>query len=174
MADRKCKKFISSTDFLEKFWALVDIKDEDDCWLWLGNNSATILPYGIFYRRRIEGKFYTIWAHHVSFILANGSININLDIMHSCDNSLCENPKHLSQGTRSQNIKDCFLKGRRSHKGFNSPSAKLTEQEALEIYYNYLNGNITGYELAKLYKVKKSIIYNIINKQHWATKDLHG
>lgn len=90
----------------ERFWSMVQITGADDCWLWTGKfrNSG----YGIFSGCR------RVLAHRYSWELANGrSIPDGLEILHSCDNRPCVNPAHLSVGTRSENARDMWLKGRK-------------------------------------------------------------
>lgn len=53
----------------------------------------------------------------MSYFLANEELDeleelAGVDIMHSCDNRLCVNPAHLAIGTRSENMKDAYNKGR--------------------------------------------------------------
>jgi hypothetical protein len=38
----------------------------------------------------------------------------DLDVLHSCDNTICFNPEHLSAGTDKQNIGESIARGRRN------------------------------------------------------------
>lgn len=88
----------------ERFWSKVDRSGE--CWEWTaGLNQA---GYGQF----------SMWpdrperAHRFSWVLHNGPIPDDLCVLHACDNRKCVNPAHLFLGTRGDNIRDCFAKGR--------------------------------------------------------------
>lgn len=102
--------------FIEK----VDVADGDACWKWTAavrGNSG----YGAF---KIGGRLES--AHVISYRLYKGDYPAGLDVMHSCDNRLCVNPNHLSVGTRSQNMKDCYMRGRMSMESlFNRANRKV-------------------------------------------------
>jgi hypothetical protein len=85
----------------ERFWAKVDIKEDGDCWAWLGAANK----YG---HARDGSK--VVNAHKMAYSLVNGAPE-NL-VLHHCDNALCCNPKHLYDGTYSDNIKDAVNRGR--------------------------------------------------------------
>lgn len=55
--------------------------------------------------------------HRLSFIAFNGPIPDGMYVLHKCDNRACINPEHLFLGTYSDNIRDCYAKGRRNAKG---------------------------------------------------------
>jgi hypothetical protein len=98
------------TDRLERFWSKVDIRGEDDCWEWTGAKQGK--NYGSF--AIAPGK--SGLAHKVSWALThnNGVLSSPKDhIMHSCDNTKCVNPKHLSLGTALDNNRDAIKKGRK-------------------------------------------------------------
>lgn len=67
--------------------------------------------------------------HRVVYAEANG-LDVHTmggTILHSCDNSKCIEPSHLSLGTQSANVLDCVAKGRhRPLRGEDSPAAKLS------------------------------------------------
>lgn len=48
------------------------------------------------------------WVYEEMF----GEIPDGMVILHSCDNSLCINPEHLSAGTQKENVHDMINKGR--------------------------------------------------------------
>lgn len=97
-----------TTEMLERFWAKVDIKDENSCWLWTASLNSK--GYGSF---GINGS--GVSAHKISWALAknNGILSEpRAHIMHSCDTRNCVNPNHLSLGTPKDNAQDALSKGR--------------------------------------------------------------
>ena len=100
----------------DTFWQKVDQSaGPDGCWPWLLSKRST--GYGQVNMGKSHGP--SLAAHRVAYELANGPIpSLNgVDhrgtvIMHTCDNSVCCNPKHLRAGTQSENLADMHRKGR--------------------------------------------------------------
>jgi len=98
------------------FWSKVDRSaGEDGCWPWL--YSTTGSGYGQVNMGRNQGP--SLRAHRVAYTLHYGSIpdlpngkKHGSCILHTCDNRLCCNPKHLVAGTQADNIADMKRKGR--------------------------------------------------------------
>jgi uncharacterized protein YeaO (DUF488 family) len=83
---------------------------ECGCWIWEGS-AGPGKPghrYGDFH---FQGRHYT--AHRASYEAFKGSIPPGMQVLHSCDTTLCVNPAHLSVGTNQENIEDSVRKGRR-------------------------------------------------------------
>jgi len=90
-----------------RFWKFVDVRGDDDCWLWTG--TLVKQDYGRFYLA--AGK--PIGAHRFSWEISNGrSVPKGMCICHTCDNPKCVNPKHLWLGTNEENTADRHAKGR--------------------------------------------------------------
>lgn len=128
------------------------------------------MQYGYFYFRGWGQR-----AHRVSWIIANGEIPEDNDVLHSCDVPRCVNPAHLFLGNDSINIKDAVAKGRvrvptleaaQHHKGEQNGFHKLTRQQVMTIKSSLENG-ITGYSLAKKYGVDPSTIADIRHGRTW-------
>lgn len=77
------------------FWDRVDCDSDDQCWEWQGNKGST--GYGLVYN-----KFGRIRAHRIAYELEVGSIDVDKEIHHKCENKLCVNPYHLQQLTRKE------------------------------------------------------------------------
>ena len=98
------------------FWSKVDQSaGADACWPWTLSKSGN--GYGQVNMGKSHGP--CLRAHRVAYMLTNGNLPAfsNADsrgtvVMHSCDNRLCCNPKHLRAGTQSENLKDMHSKGR--------------------------------------------------------------
>lgn len=88
----------------ERFAACVEFEPNSGCWLWSGPTSGA---YGCIC---VDGKgqYAHRWAHE-RFI---GPIPDGHVVQHSCDTPLCVNPRHLSAGTQSKNIRDAIARDR--------------------------------------------------------------
>lgn len=72
-------------------------------------------------------------AHRAAYILFKGAIPEGMLVLHSCDNTSCVNPAHLSLGTHTRNQAEKAARGR-SLRGERSPNAKLTADLARAIF----------------------------------------
>lgn len=78
------------------------------CWIWRGGFR------GRYPNVSFGGREWP--AHRVSaaLFLPGVSLLTEDEICHKCDDTRCINPCHLFAGTHSDNMKDAYLKGRRS------------------------------------------------------------
>lgn len=72
---------------LNDFWSHVDVKGEDDCWLWQGATSPN--GFGV---TGTKAKHYT--AHVYAWYLEHGEFP-KKQLQHTCGNKLCVNVRHL-------------------------------------------------------------------------------
>lgn len=115
-------------------------------------------PMARFYGEHLIHRI--VWTHY------NGPIPGGLCVMHSCDNRLCCNIKHLSTGTRADNNRDRDVKGRQADvRGEKNPFTSLTNSDVYNILS--LNGLATGPEVAKAYNIDRSAITKIWRGVSW-------
>ena len=130
------------------------------CWIW--NKSITKWGYGSI---NVGGKIEL--AHRVSYRTLNTPFDPQLCVCHACDNPACINPEHLWIGTNLDNVKDKVKKGRQGraykNRGQDSPQAKLSDNEILEIRASTLSQTA----LAKQYHTTQSNISQIVNRVRW-------
>ena len=143
---------------IKRFWEKVYVKDENDCWLWIGGQSK---GYGTFW---VTSRNYG--AHVISFRIANPNINIVGEILHTCDNKICVNPKHLTIGSHSQNMKDAALRGQ-IDKGEDCHNARFSEENILEIRRMFTTGYYSINELAERWHTTRRAIQLIVYRQKW-------
>jgi hypothetical protein len=81
-----------------RFWAKVDVRGPDECWLW----TAGVNPYGYgaFWVRGVMRG-----AHRVSYEMAVGPIPDELQLDHICRVRRCVNPSHLEPVTQLENLR---------------------------------------------------------------------
>lgn len=97
----------------ERFWARVDRRGPDACWLWMGYRNEW--GYGMWIW---GGGSASTTAHRVAYMLESGPIPDGLTLDHLCRNRLCVNPAHLEPVTRGEN-------NRRGY-GWSGVNARLT------------------------------------------------
>ena len=149
---------------INRFWAKVERKGPDDCWMWVG---AIHLPnkcgqrYGQFGLSE-NGKKTNFRAHRLAWMLCNGQIPDGYVVMHSCDVPLCCNPAHLKAATQAENLADRDRKGNTA-RGSKQGASKLTEAQVSEIKQS----NESGSALGRKYGVHATTILKIKHGVNW-------
>jgi len=129
-------------------------ENEDACWNWTRNVTGR-------YGQLTWGK-KTYQAHRISYLIFNGFIPEDKIVLHTCDNPICINPKHLILGTQYDNIIDSVKKGRHDKTVLNEEAVKVIRWMLKYKYYYGLSK-----KLANLYGVNKSRIAMIKNNKCW-------
>lgn len=139
-----------------RFWDRVDSSGGPAaCWPYRGATRDN--GYG---RLRLKGKYEL--AHRVAYRFRFGIDPGGLVVMHSCDNPRCCNPRHLSLGTPTENMRDCAAKGRMPlHR------AKLTAEQAAAVRAR-LGAGERGARLAAEFGVSQTAISRIRLGRTWA------
>lgn len=146
-----------------RFWKGVAISGEDECWNWLLKSKED--GYG---RTTYNGK--CMLAHRIAFQLHHKrNIEEGKILLHSCDNRLCCNIKHLKEGTHKENAQDKMNKNRFiPMKGSSNGNSKLTLEQVDQIRTKYATIKISQTKLGQEYGVSQHAISRIINKKVWS------
>ncbi len=142
-----------------KFYSYFIEGKEDECWIWFGPSDDGRYGRFMYYRKKYP-------AHIISYAIYNKLKEINLLVLHRCDNGFCVNPKHLFLGTNKDNTQDMLSKSREA-RGIDHGLHKLVEEEVIEIRQLYKTGLFTQRELAKDFNVSQLQISNIVTRKHW-------
>lgn len=143
---------------LKRFWDKVDVRGPNECWEWTAGTSK---GYGVFG----FGHSSTFLAPRISYAIEYGDPGDDC-VCHSCDNPPCCNPAHLWVGTKGDNNRDMYQKGRARPtvpKGEKSHLAKLTEQDVRAIR----KSNELHHILAERYGVCRSAIGMVKSRKSW-------
>lgn len=79
----------------ERVWTKVDQKGEDECWLWRGACRNRTGPPQL-----ADETGNKVTAYRAVFELSYRPLEPEEWVLHTCDDSLCMNPKHLYVGDR--------------------------------------------------------------------------
>jgi hypothetical protein len=141
----------------EKFFKRV-VKT-DDCWLWGGDIDKDGYGRFRFHERRIP-------SHRISWLITGQVIPEDKPIVrHKCRSRSCVNPDHLEVGTQIENMADKIRDGTHIC-GERCPSAKLTNEEVLEIRRRSAKGEKDS-NLAEAFEVSRRTISFIIKGLSW-------
>lgn len=151
------------TDFRtteQKFIDSIYPEPNTGCWLWGGRVSRN--GYPTFSDRGF------ISGHRYSYKYFKGDFDNNLHVLHKCDVCCCVNPDHLFLGTHQDNMKDKAVKGRTNPvRGILHYSAKLTNDQVLQIRKLHNPSVFSTRKLARMFNVNQRLIFNIIHRTVW-------
>jgi hypothetical protein len=138
----------------ERFWSRV-IKgpSPNDCWKWKGGKTKR---YGYV---KSKTKSVSHLAHRLSYLIHNGELPHDLDVLHKCDNPECTNPLHLFLGTQADNNRDAAAKGRFK--------ATLNRETAVELVRRVLAGEMKS-DVARSYGIKPPTLWAVMNGYTWS------
>lgn len=147
----------------ERFWAKVDKRGPDECWLWLAASDQH--GYGTFW----TGE-RLIKAHRFAYKLAHGDFDDALDCLHKCDRPPCCNPTHLFLGTAQDNVDDMLSKGRYSKvKGEDASNAMYSNEQVRQFREEYAKCGMTVIAYAIFKRVPYEVMRNIIRGNTYKT-----
>lgn len=146
---------------------------ESGCWIWIGNTMNN--GYGVI---SLGARGKSELAHRFSYRYHYGSIADGMDVCHTCDVQPCVNPDHLFEGTVSDNMKDCWSKGRGylvgGAFGEAHPCATITSEQVVEMRKLYhdgrlvkIDGKFSARELAKMFHVTYATVKQAIAGITW-------
>ncbi len=150
----------------EHFWNRLDRSGgEDSCWEFQGSRDAK--GYGFAHH---DGQRYR--AHRLAFKLKYGIEPGTLFVCHKCDNPSCCNPGHLFLGTRSDNMLDCFEKGRLAspfmgRQGSDVHNAKLTDDDVRVIRARYDAGERYSSIHRDYPHVNHTLVWQVCKRKIW-------
>ena len=157
--------------------------EEGECLVW--DRCRTGARYGQLY---VDGK--VLLTHRIAWEAFMGKIPKGQCVLHKCDNPPCWRKEHLFLGTKADNTQDMMKKGRhgcqvdssyiqrgdahysrtnpeRRVRGAKHGMAKLSEQDVMQIRWDFANGKHTKSEIANIRKMSKSQIGDIVNRKTW-------
>lgn len=144
---------------VSRFWRSVEMRGEDECWPWLGDQDSK--GYGIFTYHGVRRP-----AHELARSFSLGELRPHgFDTCHSCDVPLCCNPIHLRFGTRQDNVDDMWDRGRGS-RGADHPGAKLNNELVRQMRERRALG-ARQVDLAAEYGISSAYVSEIVNGLCW-------
>lgn len=144
----------------QRYWDKVDQKGPEECWLWLAGRSKD--GYGqIFW----DGQC-GVTATHVGWFLEHGEMP-SLHVLHRCDHPWCHNPAHWFLGTKADNNRDRYQKGRYQKGHVDQKQQKLTWESVEEIRRSYTAGEMNQRQLSEKYGVSQVKISQIVLGKVW-------
>lgn len=149
-----------------RFWSRVERGTTEQCWPWRGAKNQS--GYGQFFPTPRKSPYL---AHRVAFFLSTGSIDDELLVRHVvCDNRLCCNHSHLTQGTNADNARD-----RRGKPLLGKRIAHLAMKQDTEVAMAVHHGESVK-SVASRFDCSPSVVLAALKRhginQHWAGK--HG
>jgi hypothetical protein len=136
------------------FRAKISAPDDRGCENWLG-----CIGGGGYGHVRWGGK--VVSAHRVAFFLANGSWP-TAHVLHACDNPICCNPAHLSDGTHQQNMAECAARNRNRSPRPGNGRPKLSSLDIALIRRRFASGETNKSALAREFGVTAPRIRQVL------------
>lgn len=132
------------------------------CVLWPGAHSK--FGYGQVCLK-VDGKWKTIYVHHLSCEFFHGPRPSGGEVLHSCDVPACYEPTHLRWGTRQMNTADAAERGRMP-RGEGHWNSAFTDDQVKQIR-SLRAGGMPRPQVAEAFGVHPQTISQITSAKTW-------
>jgi len=139
---------------IERYRSRIDVRGPEECWPWLAGTNEN--GYGSL---RFAGK--SELSHRVAFFIEHGRWPEPCGL-HSCDNPPCCNPKHLWEGSRTENAADRASKGRNGLRAKKLHPGEAAQARKLRKVYGFTIQSIAdayGLDYAAMWKLLNNKTY---------------
>lgn len=149
-----------SQEFIDWFWS--NVLKSEGCWEWLAGRVGR--GYGAVHHDELDRQLI---ASRLAYIIANGSIDETLHVLHTCDNPPCCRPDHIYAGTHEQNTRDWVERNRLVHyRGTANRMAKLNAEQVASARALHASG-ISGNVLAQRFGVSQPIMARLLRGESY-------
>lgn len=159
---------------LASFWKKVESRlnknikklGDNECWPWIASINQE--GYG---QTSFLGK--NAKAHRVVMICKDRIDFTEKQVLHSCDNRICCNPKHLRWGTNKENCIERIQRNESERKRLKEQGIrrrKITKEQLIEMKKMFLSGTPKK-RIAKYFNVSPQTISYIIKKDFHSNDD---
>lgn len=157
----------SRFDFLKRTAEEHEASDtHESCLIW---PFGTTDGYGVIAWARwpeMPSARSTERTHRVAFWLRHGRLP-EPHGLHTCDDTLCYNWRHIYEGSDTENARDRVMRGlARGPKGEANPSAKLTASDVRKIRDLHRSG-VSCKKIAKSFHVSDTTIERVVLNKTW-------
>lgn len=140
--------------FEQRLWRRVGRGGENDCWP-VTTGRAVIMLDG---KNRKMSHFVCQWFH-------GDPPSQSCIVLHSCDNTVCLNWRHLSWGTHAMNMREASDRGRLITK---RPIRRRLTAEDVKLIRELLAGGTSGRSIAAHFDISDRMVRKIKNREAWA------
>lgn len=110
-------------------------------------------------------------AHRLAWLTFVGAIPDGLEVLHKCDNPPCVRIDHLFLGTKSDNLRDAWGKGKRRFqvplRGDRNGHTTLTDYDVKVIRTMHRLGVLSCREIAKPFGITRHAVQLIVTRKTW-------
>lgn len=138
-----------------KLAQFTEVRGDNDCWPWTGE----IQHVSNCSRGKLSIKGRPFIASRLTYYLHYGIDPGPSVVRHSCDNGVCQNPKHLLLGGQVDNIHDRMTRFR--------GAKRMTPQTVIQVLRDYANGHLSISDLAVKNQTCQATISEILRGVIW-------
>lgn len=154
-APERVRKARACADPRERFFSKTRRDEATGCLLWTCATDKD--GYGKF-QLNGGGKQTHVRVHRYAYFLAHGAWPSE-SVLHSCDTPGCVEATHLSDGSQSENLIQCAVRGRRA-------AIKLTVDRVREIRRRHAGGASVTVMAAEM-GISRETLFAVVHRRTW-------